>query len=299
MDKMFKINCLFCDKEYLASKKQTKFCSRSCGSKWNHKNNINFKSTINNLIRNNKIQIEKICETCNITYFVQNKRKNKSRFCSRSCTSSWVMKNYGTKIIEKASIACSGRVAPNRGIPHKPESLQKILNASLSRGNGMFGIKYKPVLDKLGRIHNLKSSWEIIFALDYLDKNNINWDYEPKRFVLSNGKIYIPDFYDKTNNIWYEIKGLKKEGFVEKFILFKQENPDISIQLLDNKKIIQDKFGIDMSDKYIKKIRQLYGRNNDRKEEKSPYDGRSSVDQITSGTTKKFVAENSEYAGNP
>lgn len=296
---MFKINCLFCINEYFAAKKTTKFCSRSCGSKWNHQNNTNLKHTLDNLKIKQKVEkIIKICQLCNTNYEVQRKRDKKTKYCSHSCQSkSNYLKNKQI-MIDKARKVCLGRVAPNKGKSHTQEALKKILDASLLRGNGIFGIKYKPFVDKLGRIYNLKSSWEIIFALDYLEKNNINWEYEPTRFLLSNGKVYIPDFHDKTNNIWYEIKGLKKEGFLEKFALFQQENPGISIQLLDNRKIIQDTFKIDMSDKYIKQIRQLYRRNNDRNQNKSALNGRSSVDLLTSGIIEKSIVENPEYAGN-
>ena len=65
----------------------------------------------------------------------------------------------------------------------------------------------------------MRSSWERNFAR-VLCKQNVNWTYEQKRFSFSQNKngqrfrrgpfIYIPDFYDETNDVIWEIKGFFK-----------------------------------------------------------------------------------------
>ncbi len=68
----------------------------------------------------------------------------------------------------------------------------------------------------------MRSSWEVSFA-EYLDKNNVIWEYEPETFKLCNGKRYIPDFFIPFLDIYIEIKPeyfLTKE-VLEKLQLFK------------------------------------------------------------------------------
>lgn len=55
------------------------------------------------------------------------------------------------------------------------------------------GIKFKSSLET-----------QIVYILDRL---GIKWQYEPKRFRLSNGIIYIPDFYLPELKTWIEGKG--------------------------------------------------------------------------------------------
>jgi predicted nuclease of restriction endonuclease-like RecB superfamily len=87
------------------------------------------------------------------------------------------------------------------------------------RKNGMYGklpkyrkIKYKGI--------KMRSSWEVAYA-KYLDKQKINWQYEPKTFDLGN-ETYTPDFYLPKFKIYIEIKGYITNRFKRKFKLFKQ-----------------------------------------------------------------------------
>ncbi|MFW6172463.1 MAG: hypothetical protein ACOC5T_01845 [Elusimicrobiota bacterium] len=52
----------------------------------------------------------------------------------------------------------------------------------------------------------VRSTWEANFAR-ILSFCNINYEYEKKRFTLSSGLTYSPDFYCKYRDIYYEIKG--------------------------------------------------------------------------------------------
>ncbi|WP_027842513.1 NUMOD3 domain-containing DNA-binding protein [Mastigocoleus testarum] len=57
------------------------------------------------------------------------------------------------------------------------------------------------------REHCLRSSLEYIYAR-YLDYMNIDWTYEHKTYVLSNGVRYKPDFLLLENEEFVEIKGI-------------------------------------------------------------------------------------------
>ena len=41
----------------------------------------------------------------------------------------------------------------------------------------------------------------------FYDEIGVGWDYEPKRFVLSSGATYLPDFWLPDLKCWVEIKG--------------------------------------------------------------------------------------------
>lgn len=47
----------------------------------------------------------------------------------------------------------------------------------------------------------LEARWAVFF-----DALNVDYEYEPEGFVLSNGEAYLPDFYLSTLNIYVEIK---------------------------------------------------------------------------------------------
>lgn len=52
----------------------------------------------------------------------------------------------------------------------------------------------------------LRSSYEVIYA-EYLVREGIRFQYEPKRFKLVGGD-YVPDFYLTERNVWVELKGI-------------------------------------------------------------------------------------------
>ena len=79
---------------------------------------------------------------------------------------------------------------------------------------------------KNGKIVKCRSGFEVLYA-NYLLKNNINFEYEPKCFKLDNGKRYTPDFYLIDEDKYIEIKGsfkVNKSHQKENIELFKQNN---------------------------------------------------------------------------
>lgn len=74
-----------------------------------------------------------------------------------------------------------------------------------------------------------RSSWEFK-AMKYFDRNNIVWQYEPKRFYLKELKrYYVPDFYLPDLNKYIEIKG--RIGNPNKFKIFQKECPNIKSEM--------------------------------------------------------------------
>jgi len=79
---------------------------------------------------------------------------------------------------------------------------------------------------------NMRSSWEIKYA-KYLDRNNINWQYESKTFDLGN-TTYTPDF-KLSDNVYVEIKGYMSEEIYLKIKNFLKQYPNIKLQILMQK----------------------------------------------------------------
>jgi len=76
----------------------------------------------------------------------------------------------------------------------------------------------------------MRSSYEIAYA-KYLDKNNIKWQYEPKRFYFEDCS-YLPDFYLPKTNEYIEIKGWWRDSGRKRFDLFKLNYPNKKIEVL-------------------------------------------------------------------
>ena len=96
--------------------------------------------------------------------------------------------------------------------------------------NSMFG---KPCLHTRKGSYKgiwMRSMWEIDYA-KYLDKNNIKWQYEPKRFNLEN-ITYLPDFYLPEKNSYVEIKGWMSSESYFKIKKFLETFPNIELQIL-------------------------------------------------------------------
>lgn len=89
----------------------------------------------------------------------------------------------------------------------------------------------------------LRSGYEVMYAL-YLNKKNIQWEYEPKCFILKNGMRYTPDFYFPQQNKWIEIKGQLKKSHIIKMKEFRNQGNKLT--LIQIKKL-QRVFGMSYS----------------------------------------------------
>lgn len=73
----------------------------------------------------------------------------------------------------------------------------------------------------------MRSTWEsrIAAALDTL---GLDWEYEPRRFVLED-RTYTPDFYLPQLGIFYEVKGWFHERHQETVRQFRALYPDVAL----------------------------------------------------------------------
>ena len=101
----------------------------------------------------------------------------------------------------------------------------------------MFG---KPAPHGRGKYYKniwLRSSYEVAYA-KYLDKNGIQWEYEPTSFDLGDC-TYAPDFYLPALDLYIEVKGYWRSDAKIKFNRFLKKYPSKNIIVLDREALIE------------------------------------------------------------
>ena len=106
-----------------------------------------------------------------------------------------------------------------------------------SKGNMMrqpnasfYRTKYKGIHSKFW----MRSSWEVAFAL-WLDHCGIKWEYEKKKFCLSKGHYYTPDFYLPDQNEYVELKGWLTKRDEKKIARFRKKYPNVKLYVFGSK----------------------------------------------------------------
>jgi hypothetical protein len=88
----------------------------------------------------------------------------------------------------------------------------------------------------------MRSTYEARFA-NLLSSQNIDWLYEPKYFDVGNNKVYLPDFYLPSYDVYVEVKGWWRDDAKEKFEAFISiySNLKYSLIMLDELKRLESK----------------------------------------------------------
>jgi hypothetical protein len=86
----------------------------------------------------------------------------------------------------------------------------------------------------------MRSGFEVMYAL-ILEKENIEWKYEPKCFQLLNGLRYTPDFYLPEQNLWIDVKGQITEKHKNKHKLFRQLGYKLDLVFIEE---LQERLGM-------------------------------------------------------
>ena len=125
------------------------------------------------------------------------------------------------------------------GIGHPKDGSLKAQETRLKKYGVRFTHQNKDIALKSARSSNncyIKFHWktneELICkgsyeakVVDYLNKNQINFLWQPKTFIMPNDKTYLPDLYLISENKWVEIKGWMRKDAQEKWDWFKTINP--------------------------------------------------------------------------
>ena len=136
----------------------------------------------------------------------------------------------------------------NVGRKHSVETLQKMSITASSqitdgtRSSYCHGRRVN-CLSPLDGFITMKSTWEKKYA-EYLKLNSINFRYENKSFLLSNGKNYVADFYLVDTDEYVEIKGYLSQDQSDKYAIFQQEHGDIKWRILYKEDLLD--LGIDL-----------------------------------------------------
>jgi len=209
-------------------------------------------------ISGNALKKSNFCYHCSASFY-----KNPSKPSSRKRISEAKIKfyenggkpwNHGmttennelwAKTAKKISKALTGTTLEDRyGKKQAKEIKKKMSIRSKGENNPMFG---KPPHHRKGGFredlgHYVRSAWEADFAR-ILKLYNLKYEYEPKTFKLklSNGEIchYTPDFYVKSNNTFYEVKGWMHDIDKEKIDAFQKEYIQYNFVLINNTKFAE------------------------------------------------------------
>ena len=150
-----------------------------------------------------------------------------------------VLKNHSLRMLgNKYSLGHKFNVSEETGRKIGQALLQRYRDGRMplpkySRGKRSY--YWSPLQDKFVCF---RSSWEEIYA-KYLDKKNIKWLYEIKRFDLGD-VTYVPDFYLPDLNEWHEVKGYMSFSNLMKLEKFSKLFPNEKLKIIDQSTI----FGI-------------------------------------------------------
>ncbi len=146
---------------------------------------------------------------------------------------------------KKISETLQGRKWEETWGEERTQELKKVLSLRMrGENNPMFG---KPSPHRKGGFredlgHYVRSTWEADFAR-ILNYCKADYTYEPKTFELikSDGEIvhYTPDFYVKSQNTFYEVKGWLHDKDKEKMDLFQKQYPEYQFVLINTTKFAE------------------------------------------------------------
>ena len=128
--------------------------------------------------------------------------------------------------IRRAGLKRRGLPNGRQGIwHHSPQTIAKILETRRQHiRDGMFVPTVPPpakcprYLDRRGRLWRFRSGWELDVARQ-LDEQEIEWAYEPHRILLSDGRVYVPDFWIERFGFYLEVKGRRFTRGIDKVTL--------------------------------------------------------------------------------
>lgn len=80
----------------------------------------------------------------------------------------------------------------------------------------------------------VQGTWEKKFA-EYLTSKNILW--ERKRIQFLGTHRYTPDFYCPELNIYFEVKGFRRDRDIYKMHLALREHPEIQIKMIEREEL--------------------------------------------------------------
>lgn len=178
----------------------------------------------------------------------------KCSYCGCICKSRRKLAEHGKNCIEKGKLSKDslGRVkvpgigkksadtfrkkvesglAEYKGHNHNEETrnrLSKIRQKWLEE-NPNHGVKWYTVNGI-----KVQGTWEKRFA-EYLNRMNILWTRESIQFQKTHR--YTPDFYCPVENVYFEVKGFRRDRDIYKMYLVLDEHPNIQIKMIEKEQL--------------------------------------------------------------
>jgi len=109
---------------------------------------------------------------------------------------------------------------------------------------------------KNGNDLKVRSRWEAAFIKDYLEKENINFDYEPTIRLLD-GSSYTPDFYLNEKDTFVEIKGFERGPSLKKVNSLRNMGRTV---VYATGEVLERDFGLNLKTDYLKSITREYNK---------------------------------------
>lgn len=209
-------DCQQCGKHaYYFGARAHKYCSDEC------KRLTNMQNT----------HFEHECEECHQIFI--NHRKEQ-RFCSPHCASVYNARSQGfgsyirPEIIWNKGLTAATDIRIANMAQKQIKTIMHNIQNGICNNNGYFAGYYEDIQ------HAVRSGWEhnVARILQFL---NLDYDYECYSFTLSNGKIYLPDFYVYETDTFYEVKGEWKNDSKNKITMFIKEYPDKKLDIIQAK----------------------------------------------------------------
>ncbi|MCK4354752.1 DNA polymerase III subunit alpha [Candidatus Parcubacteria bacterium] len=215
-----------------------KTCGKQISGRREGKSNFCYKCSASFYKNPSKKEVREKIKASRIKFYQQG---GKPWNLGLSKTNNKILENTGKKI----SKALKGRSLEELWGKERAVKFKKTHSAKMKgEGNPMFG---KPSPHRKGGFredlnHYVRSNWEADFAR-ILKLHNLKYEYEPKSFELikTNNEIlhYTPDFYVKSNNTFYEIKGWLHDLDEQKMELFQKQYPQYNFVLISATKFAE------------------------------------------------------------
>lgn len=117
------------------------------------------------------------------------------------------------------------------GKHHSDETKKKlsILRIKFLESNNDHGLKWYTINGI-----KVQGSWEKKFA-EYLSSHNINWTRITIPFLGSHR--YTPDFYCPNEDVYFEVKGFRRDRDIYKMHLVLREHPNLKIKMIEKREL--------------------------------------------------------------
>lgn len=118
-----------------------------------------------------------------------------------------------------------------KGHLHTDESKKRISEARIAylESHGNYGLKWY-VVNGI----KVQGTWEKRFA-EYLVEKNIK--FERKRLKFCKTHTYTPDFYCESQNVYFEVKGFRRDRDIYKMYLVLDEHPELHIKMIERSEL--------------------------------------------------------------